>query len=122
MLKDSLYQVISSEAEEGTVKTTISVSADHEVFKGHFPGRPILPGVCSLQIVKEILEENLGESLLLDNASNLKFLGIIDPNVNSELTVNITYKELDGLLSVKSTIVDEEKSYYKFQGTYRRTV
>tara|TARA_B110000196_G_C20494544_1_gene363927 strand:+ start:117 stop:485 length:369 start_codon:yes stop_codon:yes gene_type:complete len=120
MFRDTLYQVIKSEAEDGTVKTTISISPDHEVFKGHFPGKPILPGVCSLQIVKEILEENLGERLILDNASNLKFLEIIDPNVITALTVNISYREQDGLLVVKSTIVDEAKSYYKFQGTYRR--
>ena len=60
------------------------------------------------------------KSLILDNASNLKFLEIIDPNVITALTVNISYREQDGLLVVKSTIVDEAKSYYKFQGTYRR--
>ena len=121
MLKDSLYILHDCATKEGIITATISINADHDVFIGHFPGRPILPGVCSLQIVKEILEGSLGQSLSLDNASNLKFLEIIDPNVIGKLTVNISYDDKEGLLIVKSTIIDEKKSYYKFIGTYLRT-
>jgi 3-hydroxyacyl-[acyl-carrier-protein] dehydratase len=121
MFKDSLYIIHDCQAHEGNVTATISINANHDVFKGHFPGQPILPGVCSLQIVKEILEGALEQSLSLDNASNLKFLEIIDPNVVDKLTVNISYADKEGLLIVKSVIVDDKKSYYKFTGTYRQT-
>ena len=121
MFKDTLYTLYDCQAHDGIITATISINADHDVFIGHFPSQPILPGVCSLQIVKEILEGSLGQSLSLDNASNLKFLEIIDPNVVDKLTVNISYADKEGLLIVKSVIVDDKKSYYKFTGTYRQT-
>lgn len=36
-------------------KYTISIEMNpkHDIYKGHFPGNPITPGVCLTQMVKE---------------------------------------------------------------------
>jgi len=51
LLESSLYQVV--ENNEDSFK--IELNFNHKIFKGHFPGSPILPGVCIIQIVKEVL-------------------------------------------------------------------
>ncbi|MEJ0079486.1 MAG: hypothetical protein WDM78_00620 [Puia sp.] len=29
--------------------------ADQAIFSGHFPGQPVLPGVCMMEMVAEVL-------------------------------------------------------------------
>lgn len=38
----------------------VRLDAAHPVYAGHFPGNPVLPGVCTLQIVRECLERGTG--------------------------------------------------------------
>lgn len=33
-------------------EATIDINPAHEVFKGHFPDNPVMPGVCMMQIIK----------------------------------------------------------------------
>jgi 3-hydroxymyristoyl/3-hydroxydecanoyl-(acyl carrier protein) dehydratase len=43
------------EAEAGPILTRFSVPEDHPALPGHFPGRPIVPGVLLLDAVLEAL-------------------------------------------------------------------
>ena len=56
MLKDSLYRILNISGENNAIEAIIELDEHHDIFKGHFPGQPVLPGVCMLQITKEILE------------------------------------------------------------------
>ena len=38
-------------------------AADHPVFSGHFPGRPIVPGVLLLDWAQAAIEAQLGQSV-----------------------------------------------------------
>ena len=38
-------------------------TADHPVFPGHFPGRPIIPGVLLLDWAQAAIEAQLGQSV-----------------------------------------------------------
>jgi 3-hydroxymyristoyl/3-hydroxydecanoyl-(acyl carrier protein) dehydratase len=40
---------------------TLAVPADHPAFEGHFPGRPLLPGVA---LLAEVIEAILGDAEL----------------------------------------------------------
>ncbi|MBQ0740088.1 3-hydroxyacyl-ACP dehydratase, partial [Aquimarina celericrescens] len=41
----------------GNISTvTITINKNHKIFKGHFPGNPVTPGVCMIQIIKELAE------------------------------------------------------------------
>ncbi|KAG1647290.1 hypothetical protein GQR58_030719 [Nymphon striatum] len=43
-----LYTVQNIEQNEQEVNATVKLHAEHDVFKGHFPGNPIMPGVSPL--------------------------------------------------------------------------
>jgi 3-hydroxyacyl-[acyl-carrier-protein] dehydratase len=43
-----------------TRETTFEVRADHPAFDGHFPGRPILPGVALVAEAMAALERSTG--------------------------------------------------------------
>ena len=81
----------------------ILLNKDHEIFKGHFPGNPVTPGVCMMQIVKELAEEFLGRKLFLKSASNVKFMAIINPFETPELSLSFDIAENETDVKIKNT-------------------
>jgi 3-hydroxymyristoyl/3-hydroxydecanoyl-(acyl carrier protein) dehydratase len=41
----------------------LDIAADHPAFPGHFPGRPIVPGVLLLQLAQRAIEAKLATTL-----------------------------------------------------------
>lgn len=78
-LQNSLYCIVSKEEVEASVSYDIQLDASHFIYQAHFPGEPITPGVCIIQIAKELLEDVVGERLLIQAVKNVKFLHVISP-------------------------------------------
>lgn len=57
----------------------LRLNAQHAIFQAHFPGNPITPGVCIIQMVTELLEQYVGQSLSLKRVANVKFLHVLSP-------------------------------------------
>jgi 3-hydroxyacyl-[acyl-carrier-protein] dehydratase len=81
MLLNKLYTIRSLDANtDGSgFMAEINLDANHPLFAGHFPGNPILPGVCTVQIIKEVLEQSIHRSLRMTKAGNIKYLGFVNP-------------------------------------------
>lgn len=58
---------------------TVAVAADHPAFAGHFPGRPILPGVVLLGWTVEAFGDALGGPLARCEITSAKFLRPVRP-------------------------------------------
>ena len=56
-----------------------TVPADHPAFPGHFPGRPIVPGVVLLDRAIRCAEILLGRPGLAWQVGNAKFLSPVGP-------------------------------------------
>lgn len=119
MLIEGLYTVLSIERNGQALKVTLKLHKEHEVFKGHFPGNPVLPGVCMIQMIKELIEENLGKQLFLCMASNVKFMAIINPEVNDIIDLELDIAEENDLVKVKNTISIEETVALKLSATFK---
>ena len=119
MLIKGLYTVQSFEQDEQTVNATIKLNPDHEVFKGHFPGNPVMPGVCMIQMIKELTERATGKTLFLSIASNIKFMAIINPEKNDTIRLVIDISEVDGQIKVKNTVSFEETLALKLNATFK---
>lgn len=106
--------------ETGKVQSEIELNAAHDIFKGHFPDNPVVPGVCLIQISKEMLEKSLNTSTHLIQSSQVKFLAVVDPRVDAVLKVAIETKEQDGLISANAVISAGEKVFFKFKGVFKK--
>lgn len=115
MLKDVFYKVLEcTPQEEGIIINRLLIDEKHAIFDGHFPGVPVVPGVCMMQIVKEQLETKFDRSLQLVSGGNIKFLSLIDPVINPEITVEVKYRiQEDGLLSAEGAIMVGDKPFFK---------
>lgn len=122
MLLKNFYKIISLEnTADSKYKAVILINEEHDVFKGHFPGNPIMPGVCMMQIIKELTEQITGSSLFMQSLSNVKFMALINPFQTPELLLelDVTTTE-DNLIKVKNVSYFDETIALKLSSVYRK--
>jgi 3-hydroxyacyl-[acyl-carrier-protein] dehydratase len=118
MLKDDFYRIVTLDTSNPLVTGLLELNPGHAIFKGHFPGTPVVPGVCMMQIVKEITEIKAGKSLRLSTADLMKFLAVVDPMVNKELTLELSYNHTGDQVHVSASLSAGGKVCFKFKGTF----
>jgi len=119
MLKDTLFKIVSSEHKENIIHATLEVDENSEIFEGHFPGHPVLPGACMLQMVKEVLEDGLNTPVRLKKADHIKFLSLVIPGHHSALQLNVSYTSDDGKnLYVIASLTAQKHVCFKFKGSF----
>ncbi len=79
ILKNSLYTIADKKTEGSGVFYQILLDKNHFIYKAHFPNEPITPGVCIIQIAKELLEDYLHEEYEISYIKNIKFLSVLSP-------------------------------------------
>ena len=130
MLLDDFYSIIDKreiDDDNGAKDTpvrkfifTIKLNPGHPVYQGHFPGNPVVPGVCQVQIIKELTSAILKKELVIYKSDNIKFLSMIVPTVATFLKVNLEIKEKEaGCWHVTSIIYKEDRVFLKFKGVMR---
>lgn len=101
------------------IHATLLINENNEIFEGHFPGQPVLPGACMLQILKEVFEETHNRQYILRKADQIKFLTLIDPRVTTILQLNISYKPADNnTIYVTADMISEGTIFFKFKGYF----
>ena len=79
ILKNSLYTIADKKMEGSGIFYQILLDKNHFIYKAHFPNEPITPGVCIIQIAKELLEDYLHEEYEISHVKNIKFLSVLSP-------------------------------------------
>lgn len=100
MLKDNLYRLDTLSGENGSYEAVISLIPESPVFAGHFPGRPIVPGVCLVQMAVEIIETIEGRDKEVRQAKDIRFLSVITPQECSALCLKLSKSDENGRWSV----------------------
>ncbi|MEO8172574.1 MAG: 3-hydroxyacyl-ACP dehydratase [Sediminibacterium sp.] len=119
MLNNDLYTVDSITKEEGSSTAVIRLNVLHPIFAGHFPGEPVLPGACMLQMIKEMMEMATGHSIQLQKANHIKFIALIDPTKNDLLQINLAHIISEEGLVVTATLLREDTVCLKFNGVFK---
>ena len=123
MLQNTFYAVEGApETTPTSVRATIRLNPDHAIFAGHFPGQPVVPGVCMLQIIKELLEGATQQPLQLARASNIKFLTVLTPGAHEVVDVLINFdSSKDGILVSEATITSGADRFLRLQQAHYAT-
>jgi 3-hydroxyacyl-[acyl-carrier-protein] dehydratase len=118
---NSLYTIenFSEKKEENKITAELSLNPAHEIFKGHFPGNPVLPGVCTVEIIIELISYYLKQNIRLIKAQNIKYLSFINPETNSKICVDITIRDAgNGQLTGSATVYYGTTSFCSFKGDF----
>ncbi|MGB3150915.1 MAG: 3-hydroxyacyl-ACP dehydratase [Maribacter sp.] len=121
MLIEGLYEISAFNHEGSQVMATLILNKNHHIFDGHFPGHPVLPGVCVIQMVKELTEKALEKNLVLSVASNVKFMAVINPEKNDTINFNLNLSEVDEEVKVKNSVSFEDTLALKLNATFKIT-
>ena len=89
MLLNDFFTIKEKVSSATEIWAALVINSNHKIFEGHFPGQPVVPGVCQMQMIKEILEQNTGRSTNLIKAADMKFLAVIDPQKNNLIHASI---------------------------------
>lgn len=92
---------------QGQSGFNVILNPDHLIYRAHFPGQPVTPGVCILQMIQELLSEQVGTRLYISKIRNAKFISMISP-------------VSDGRISVVFNSVTEDEGGIKAQGVVAR--
>ena len=117
MLLDNFYSIRSYEPAAASLKAVLEFDPAHSIFKGHFPGVPVVPGVCMMQIVKEFFQKHSDTNVRFTKVSLMKFLSLINPTKNATVRIDLAYSVIDaGNFQLTASLLNEDVVYFKFKG------
>ena len=118
MLLNNFFFIDQLQVEDNNCIANIRIEASHPILKGHFPQQPVVPGVCMLEMQKEILQSALGSSFMLSSASIVKFLTMFTPDQTTTAQYTIQFQHMEHGIEVTSTLTHGEQVFLKFKGVY----
>jgi 3-hydroxyacyl-[acyl-carrier-protein] dehydratase len=119
MLQGDFFHVTSLDSADHTTRAMLEINPAHVIFEGHFPGQPVVPGVCMMQMVKEITEAVLGRETRLVKADQLKFLALLIPAESRQLRMELKLSAREnGETGVDAQLLNESTLFFKFKGSF----
>ena len=120
-LLNSFFHIQSRSDEGGAPTFDVVLDPAHAIFRAHFPGNPIVPGVCQVQMTRELLETVLGENLALVRAKNIKYLTVMTPTQQTEYSIAFRKITTEGdSHSITADITAGGATYTKLSLTFQR--
>jgi len=89
-LLDSLYTIVAERPAVDGHEYDIRWNPEHFIYKAHFPGEPITPGVCIMQTAVELVSKATEKPLAIKVVKNIKFLRLITPGATPEVCFSIS--------------------------------
>lgn len=116
MVESRLYNTTHRQDCEGGTIFTVEINGSHKVFEGHFPSMPVMPGVCTLMIIKQLSSEIIGRPLRFEQIKECKFVSAILPNKCNVVEMKVLIsKDESGYYKVTSMAVCEGKIVLKLK-------
>ena len=92
------------------------------VFKAHFPGFPVLPGVLTLKMVVDAINASQffsTQTLTVQSISNAKYLAVVNPQKTQEVEISVALKaeknaDEPAVFQFKATVQNGETRFATF--------
>ena len=111
ILRDDLY-ILDKKTQAGdSCQCQVTLNPACSIYQAHFPGEPITPGACLLQIAKELLGDILHHPLEIVYIKDVKFTSVIRPEETPNVTYCFSHIEEAGDNEVKAKIMVEHESH-----------
>lgn len=117
LLQDKYYKVlgeIRENAESATFR--LLILPECEVYEGHFPGKPVCPGVCNIETIKECAMMLSGKRLRIRSIKQCRLLAVATPLACPEIDVNISLASAERGFITMARIYAGDTVYMEFNG------
>lgn len=110
-LSGDFFRLVSFDGQ----RYVIELNAGHCIYGAHFPGHPVTPGVCLVQMVQELLSYTMECRLYTRSIRNVKFVSIVSPLTDARIAVTVTKLEQEnGQINVQARIEGADDSSRQF--------
>ncbi|MCF8460288.1 MAG: hypothetical protein K9G46_06165 [Flavobacteriales bacterium] len=110
-------RIAGLKTDNGTV-VSAKLNPNHEVYEGHFPGKPVAPGAALTQMVlDEAIRLTNGEKKVTE-FRQIKFLSVIDPTQVQDLELEFDFRERNGVDMFTCVGRSGETNYFKLNGIF----
>lgn len=105
MLVADYYTILHTDIADGVGTFRLALQPGCAVYEGHFPGEPVCPGVCNIQMLKECLETMLGRRCRLSAIRQCRLTTLVTPVQHREVEAVVRIlSEEDGQLTFQAHI------------------
>lgn len=117
LLLDKYFQIESTtHYGSGHVLFHVRLMPGCDVYRGHFPGNPVSPGVCNIGMIRECFVLLLDDKPRIKTIERCRLTAIASPAVCPELDVEMTWTKDDDGWHLEATIRDDKHQYMDFKG------
>ncbi|HNX65853.1 MAG TPA: hypothetical protein PKH02_03170 [Bacteroidales bacterium] len=122
IFRDDLWTLASFISEENdSFSAMVKFNTLHRIFEVHFPGSPIVPGACIVQIATELMSHNLACPMVLSEAKNIKFINLINPLQFNEVEFAFRLRRHDdNSTGATISVCRGENVFVKISATFRK--
>ena len=121
LLKDKFYKV-----EQENILTPlhgvylIALLPDADVYRGHFPHKPVCPGVCNIETIRECAEMLTGKDLFMKTIKQCRLTAVATPKVCPllDVTIELTPAPNGASYVVQAKIADAETTFMELKGEF----
>lgn len=112
-LINDFFEIIAKESGDGELRCKVKFNPNHYIYQAHFPGSPVTPGVCLIQMAEEILHQEYDKKYELFMMKSIKFKKIVEPDDEPVFTFKNMGEDEEGHLCVNIGIgVDDDPTQY----------
>ena len=112
MLADDVTSALKEtlSPEEGVLEAVFIFDEGLDLFKGHFPGNALVPGILQIEMVRQVARKALGKALVIREVSKAKFAGPVRPGERVSVTVRLVGDADEFKAAAKLSVDGEVKS------------
>ncbi len=93
-LEGNFYKIDSfTQKEENNFSFVVTILPGHSIYEGHFPEQPVVPGVCTLTIIRECISRILEKEISFATIKECKYISALIPEENLSVAIDITFTD-----------------------------
>lgn len=117
-LEGNFYKIHNIEHTDGGYKVEVELFESHPIYAGHFPQQAVVPGVCTLTIIRETLSTILSRDVVFEAIKECKYVSALIPQHDLRVILNLTLVDQTKLSAVVER-VDNQQTVLKLRATIR---
>lgn len=100
-LEGNFYNIHSiTPSDNGCYVVRVELAAEHPIYAGHFPEMAVVPGVCTLTIIRECLAHIVGHAVTFTTIKECKYVAVLLPHEGLTITLDLKLNDTQLIASV----------------------
>ena len=114
-LEGNFYTIHNIEQKiDNSFAIEVKLSSEHPIYEGHFPQQAVVPGVCTLTIIKECIRKILSKEISFKSIKECKYVSALVPNHDLRIAINLLLTNNENVSAIVER-VDNQQTVLKLK-------